>query len=851
MIEQRAIARAAEGLPALLSLDTGLVGNRAATLSAATRRGSFALTLALGVAFAPFAAQAAEAPAAPAPADTAASDAVPAGGDIIVTGTRRSGVVATQSATPVTIASAERLAQTGATTLTQALAIVAPSVNFAQNRSNIGATSAKQIWLRGLSPDETLVLVNGRRWFASANVNTGGGFGRGSQSADLASIPLSAIDHVEVLTDGASALYGSDAVAGVVNVVLRNAPTGGEISSQLGVFTSGHGFTPVISGWKGFALPNDGGLTVSGSWSHHNFVPVSKGLDTRCYYCATATYPVARPDLEATANRNWYTGMGKGYDLALSATLEQPLTDTLKLHGLVNFSKQATDYVTSPRLPNTSANVAALTPDGYQQLAVGKPSTLAAILGLTYSPADVGTFDLAVTYGRNKLHMENNNSENPSYGVNAPRNFYLGTVQSTMVNTELNYTKTIPTSFTASPLTLSAGVAQRWDSYDQKAGDVAAYSFGGVTGVPIGVTGGGYITPDASAYDQTRRSTSAYLGLEGDILPRLTTGIAGRYEHFSDFGSAVTGKFSARYEVSPLLALRASVNSAFKAPSIGQLSLYQNSPIQINPTTANPSGRVETLLVPSGSAIAKAAGGTDLKPEKSINVSGGFVLTGGKHAFLSFDAYYLKIRDRIALSNLISGTAVNAILTKAGYPTVYGVQYFLNMGETVTTGFEVSGHYDTQLGGGTANLNLGVAHNRTKLHNISTDTFSGTPLVDYYRVTSLFYEATPKWKITANESYVTDHWTLTATQTYYGRYGGANTGAIGQTVYFSPSVILDFSAAYKLTDDLEVSAGVQNATNYKPPFTPNTANGGRMTTSNLALVNSGGAFTYIKITKQL
>jgi iron complex outermembrane receptor protein len=809
---------------------------------------STCLLVALGwIALAP-AAYAAENPAPDVTAEQQPDDA--AGSDIIVTGTRRSGVSAQQSSTPVTIVSAQRLTDTGATTLTQALSIVAPSVNFAQNRSNIGATASKPIWLRGLSPDETLVLVNGHRWYASANVNTGGGFGRGSQSSDLSAIPVTAVDRIEVLTDGASAQYGSDAVAGVVNIVLRKDPNGGAISAQAGLFTSGHGFTPLITGWKGFSLPNQGVLTISGSYDHHNFVPITTGLDTRCYYCATAAYPVAHPEREASANRNWFTGMGKGFDLALAANLEQPITDTLSFYGLVNYSKQATDYVTSLRLPNTSANVAALTPDGYQQTAVGKPTALAGMGGLRFA-SDIGTFDLSLTYGRGKMDMYNNNSENPSYGVATLRDFYLGTITNEMVNAEISYNKPIETGIFASPITLSLGLAQRWDTYTQKAGIPESYSFGGVSGVPIGVTGGGYITPDASAYDRTRRSTAAYIGLEGDVVTHLTLGLAGRYEHFSDFGNAVTGKISARYQVSPVLAFRASANTAFKAPSIGQLSLFQNSPIQITPNAANPTGRVETLLVPSDSAIARAAGGKALKPEKSINFSGGAVVTLNNHAYLSVDGYYLKIRDRIALSNLISGTTVNALLTTAGFPTVYGVQYFLNMGQTTTIGMEFSGHYSQPVLSGNLNLNLGAALNRTTLQNITTASFSGTPLVDYSRVTSLFYEATPKVKITGNEAYSIGRWNLTATQTYYGRYGGANTGNIGTSVYFKPSVIMDFSIGYRGKSGWDVTAGVQNATNYKPPFTANSANGGRLTTSNLALVNSGGAFTYVTFTKHL
>lgn len=780
---------------------------------------------------------------------SAAAPSLAAGEAVIVTGTNRSRVTQLKSATPISIVTAERLSQTGAATLGQALEMSSPSVNFPANRANTSATATKQVSLRGLSPDETLVLVNGHRWYPSASVNTGDSFGRGSQAVDLAAIPISAIDHIEVLSDGASAQYGSDAVAGVINIVLRNTDKGGAVGGQAGVYSSGYGFTSQASWWKGFALPHKGKLTISGTYDHHDFVPLNSGTDTRCYYCATSSYPTAHPEKEASApGRNWQTGMGEGYDLALAATLDQPITDKLDFYGLFNYSQRETAGVSPLRLPNANTNVVGLTPDGYQLRGWGRPQDIAGMAGLKYK-SSIGLFDLGFTFGQNKLSMYTTNSENPSYGLNSPRNFYLGRLTDQMKNLELNYKKSFKNNIFASPITVSAGFAQRWENYFQDAGDVASYSFGGVSGVPIGVTGGGYITPEAAAYNRGRSATSGFVGVEADPVKKLTVSLAGRVEGYSDFGTAITGKASARYEVNRFLAFRASVNNAFKAPTIGQLSLFQDTPVQVTPSAAYPSGRAETLLVPSDSAIGQAAGGRALKPEKSINISGGTVVTINRHAWFTLDGYYLKIRNRIALSNIISGSKVSSVLSAAGYPTVYGIQYFLNMGSTTTTGLDFSGHYDVRVGRGNFVLSGGISYNHTKLDNVTDASLGGSPLVDYYHVTSLFYQATPKIKTIFNETYSIDRWRFTATQTYYGSYGGANNQNPGTQAWFEPLVTADFTVSYAAKGGWDVLIGVQNAANAKPKMVYNSGNGGRLSNSSLAVINPSGSFAYGSVSK--
>ncbi|WP_079436446.1 TonB-dependent receptor [Zoogloea sp. LCSB751] len=768
--------------------------------------------------------------------------------ETVVVGTFRSGVTTLTSAAPVDVISGDRLTGSGFTNLSQALQALAPSVNFPQNRASTGATSAKQASLRGLSPGEALVLINGKRWHTSGIVNTGDSFGRGDQAVDLASIPLVAIDRVEVLRDGASAQYGSDAIAGVVNIVLKARAAGARADAQIGQQTKGDGLTRIISGWKGYELGEGGFLTLSGSYETHDFTRLNEGTDTRKYYSATATYPVAHPELEGSAPRNWYTGLGDGENLSLVANGELPFNADTTLYGLANYSRRFTKQYSPWRLPNSNVNVATVTPDGYQVVGKGVPEDIAFLVGAKHGALPDGVWDLSLGYGRNETSLYANNSENPSYGIATPRNFFLGTLRNSQTNLTLDYKRELAPAFVRQPLVLSAGVARRWESYGQRAGDTASWAFGGVTGVPIGVTSGGYVVPDASAHDASRDVWAAYAGLEGEVVKDLSVGVTGRLEHYSDFGNASTGKLSARYVISPSVALRSTVNTAFKAPTIGQLSLYGDTAVQVAPTLANPSGRVDVLLAPVSSEIARLAGAQDLKPEKSHNISFGVVLTPSDSTTLTVDAYRIRIDDRIALSSVIQGNTVNGILANAGYPTIYGIQYFLNMGTTTTNGVDAVGTWKTRLAAGDLALSASWSYSKTTVDSVSVGSFAGKPLVDYFSVTSLIENAVPRQRGILSQDWKSGPWRWVASQTYYGPYGGANNQAPGTEFWFTPKWTVDVAGTYKFPA-FDLTFGAQNLFGAKPEMVPNSSNGGRLSNSSLAAFNPGGTFLYLRLGK--
>lgn len=331
----------------------------------------------------------------------------------VTVGTRRGDQTALQSAAPVDVISAEQLASTGASDLNQALQKAIPSINFPFTRASATVAANKTLSMRGMQPDQVLILVNGKRHHANPVVNTSDGFGRGSQGVDISSIPISAIERVEVLRDGAAAQYGSDAIAGVINIVLKQANDGGGIDTEFGGLTKGDGDYRKYSAWKGFSLPGDGFLTLAAEYEKSGFINLVHATDTRTYYPSDSSK-------EATATRDWKSGIGsyEGHSVLINAGTH--VNDKLELYGTVNYRKRESWNIGPYRLPESTSNVLAVYPNGYQPWIIGKTEDRYVIGGAKYSDAALGNFDFSVTYGRSNLELSTVNNLNPSYGANSP-----------------------------------------------------------------------------------------------------------------------------------------------------------------------------------------------------------------------------------------------------------------------------------------------------------------------------------------------------------------------------------------------------------------------------------------------
>ena len=740
--------------------------------------------------------------------DPGASD----GSEIIVVGTARADLTALQSASPVDVLTDKQLADTGAPTLSEALAQIAPSINFL-GYTGIGATAGTSSpQLRGLDPSEVLVLVNGKRRHTAAQIHAKVGYGRGSQATDWNTIAFAGVQRVELLRDGASAQYGSDAIAGVVNIVLREDRSGGGISGEVGTNYSGRGGdTYLIDGWKGFALPNGGFLTIAGNYSNIGGTGPDQYPDPRPQYSASDPNRVR----ESTVNRyqRQVTPDFEEYNLLLNAQL--PLGGGWDAYAFGTLSDRTTDKTGVRRRPLDTQTVRAIYPDGFTPYQHAESTDRALTLGIEQTGEALGRIDLSATYGRNRIDYDIFDTLNPSLGVNSPRHFYNGALVNEQTNISLEWAKDV--SLLAKPLTISAGAIYTGEEYTILAGEPLSYTQGGVrvldgpsAGQPAQGETVGYspFRPD-DAGSFNRHLWGVHAGLEQSIGP-VDLALAGRYEHYSDFGGTTTGKFSARYNISPAFALRGMVSTGFRAPSIGQ---EHWSATTVTWSTVVPGTYWETRTVPVDHPVARALGAPALKPEKSKNLSAGFVLQPAPHVSLTVDGYLIDIDDRISLTENLQGAKIDALVAPYGLPAGSAISFFTNAFDTRSKGVDIVGKWDTDLLGGKLNLGLALNLNQTRITDVKPDPVVLAPLgltLVGRQSRGLIEYLNPDSKVTASATYNVHGFDLAIFATRYGEYRRNHATDPKQDAIMGPQTIVDASIGYEFFQGLKLTIGARN-----------------------------------------
>ncbi|MCC5995376.1 MAG: TonB-dependent receptor [Oceanicaulis sp.] len=630
-----------------------------------------------GVSLAALAAGAAAAQDAPPPRQT--SDIV------IVTGTRTEGRTVTQSLAPVDVISAADLGAHGTTELNQALAYSLPSFNFPLPAISDGTDSIRPAQLRGLAPDQTLMLVNGKRRHVSAllNLNT---VGRGAAAVDLNTIPTSAIGAVEVLRDGASAQYGSDAIAGVINVRLREASEGGAVTVTYGEHATNvdlprssrnvrDGETLTIAAWAGFPLTEEGFLTISAEYRDRKRTNRAD-LDTVNNYDLIGGQPDPR---ELTFDRlNWNHGNGDVRDVSVMANAGIPLANGAELYGFASYQDREARSFGFYRRARDARNVESIYPDGFLPEIHPEVTDWSVGGGVRGDAGELG-YDLSVVHGRNTVDFNIRNTLNRSLGAASPTEFYAGQLQFTQTLVNADFVQSVALDGLASPLNVAFGAEYRRETYEIGAGEPDSYF-----GVP-GLAAGSQVFPGfqpQNEVDVSRDSWGAYLDLEADLTDRLTVSGAVRYENYSDFGDTLNAKLSGRFEMTESAALRGSISTGFRAPSLHQSHYTATSTVFIN----NVATETGTFAVDS--PIARALGSQDLEPETSINYSLGVVFQH-EGFVLTIDGYRIEIDDRILLSENLNQANVVALL-----PTGVGAaRFFLNAADSVTQGVDIVANY--------------------------------------------------------------------------------------------------------------------------------------------------------------
>ena len=726
---------------------------------------------------------------------------------VVVTGNRGAEQrTVTSSPVPIDVVSAKQLQSTGKPGLMEALSAVIPSLTLPEKTGWDASGIARAPNLRGLSAAEVLVLVNGKRRHTAATLNING-INTGAAPADLDLIPISAIDHVEVLRDGAAAQYGSDAIAGVINVILK-ADTSGTSVTNAGLGYDGKKQTVQQSLNKGFEIGNGGILQLALDARSQN--------DDNKASANGYTYAQAYEQ----AGRATYGGYGtpKTNLLTLGYNAELPIDDSFSLYSFTTYSRRKAEQGQNFRLP-TITNTITTGPNGYPggytptwyideddfQAAFGGKGTVGA-----------WDWDLSTTYGRNEAEQGTTHNQNPSLGEATPNSFTSGTWISTELTTNLDFKRGFDVGL-QKPLDLSYGFEHRRDTYEVRAGDYASYANGGYCVAPGNCASSGAqvtngISPDEES-SASRNSLASYVDVGFNPLPDWYVGTAFRYEHYNQgVGATRSGKLTTRYDFTPKFAVRATVSNGFRAPSLA------NSLFSARSTTYGVvNGVYQSInygVLPVGSAAAKALGAEELKPERSTNFSLGFTLTPTDRLNFTADAYVINLRDRITLTGTLLGPEITQVLQGNGITSTSGGQYFINGADTRTKGLDLVGNYNQDLGPyGALKWTAAFNWNQTKILNYkASTTILGTAydLMDR-QARNLITGVQPSTKLILGGDWSIDRFNLNLALTRYGAYKEVNVSADrGLDRVYSAKWITDLDLGYSLTKDLNVAIGAKN-----------------------------------------
>jgi iron complex outermembrane recepter protein len=572
---------------------------------------------------------------------------------VIVTGTRVTDRTVAESAAPIDIITPEALEATGTVELATALARVLPSLNFPRPAISDGTDAVKPAQLRGLAPDQVLVLVNGKRRHTTALINLNDSQGRGSSPVDLNAIPIASIARVEVLRDGASAQYGSDAIAGVVNIVLKGSGSGGGFSARYGEYSAGDGDTYQMSGDAGFAFGERGFVHLAGQAGHNDQTDRARAY--------TGAPGAAAPPYDRVVQRYGDPEIDQG---AISYNGEFGFGERATLYSFGMASNRDALSNGFFRPAGDPRNIPEIYPNGFLPNIHNVARDRSLVAGLRGLLGADWNYDLSYNYGYNKLSFDIENTLNRSLGPSSPRQFYAGSLEVTQNVANLDFTKPIEAGFLKYPITFAFGAEWREEKFNQSPGELGSYVDGDG---PVNTPPGAQVFPGFKPEDaghRDRDSRSFYADLEADLTDRFSAAIAARHEDYSDFGTTTSGKFSARYAFTGAVALRGTVSSGFRAPSLQQQYFQSTATNFIGGVPFD----VRTFAVDNPTAIA--LGAEPLKAEESMNYGLGLVLSPAEGLYVTVDAYRIDIDDRIILSENLIGPAVTAFLETRG---IFGV----------------------------------------------------------------------------------------------------------------------------------------------------------------------------------
>ncbi|WP_174274371.1 TonB-dependent receptor plug domain-containing protein [Sphingomonas bacterium] len=816
--------------------------------------------------------------AAPAPAPAPDEPQVASGEEIIVTGTRTTGLRASDSPAPIQLLGSDAIKRVGQPDLNSVLAQQLPSIQVQAFGSDQTAMHPS-IKLRGLSPNHTLIEINGKRRHGTSNVNVAGGPYGGGAAPDLSLIPQDAIDHIEVLQDGAAAQYGTDAIAGVVNFILKKNPgftvdaTGGKYIGQGGGrydFQVRVGAQPIENlnvsivgerSFKDYSFRGD----VDPRVANTNIAGVVTLLNAYPGIRQYPNYPYV----------NRIVGDGRMRLTNGLANMDYQVTPEVNVYAFGTYSHKVGRTYQNYRLPNvvvgkSTVGVAAGAgdvpfPGGFSPQELTRETDYAVTGGVKGEIMDT-TYDLSTTWGKdvNNVYVDRSanaalyfDSSTPTSKGFSPSLFFDGAFVFSQWDTTLDLTHKFNVGL-ANPLNVAGGLEYRQENYILRAGDPASYYISPyattvVNGTTVNAKQGGaqsfFGYSPANASNNSRKNYSEYLDFNIKPVDAWLVDAAVRHENYSDFGSTTVFKLTSRYDFSPNIAIRGTVSTGFRAPTLAE-AFY--SGINVGPTS------LSGIFAPN-SAGARALGLNGLKPEKSTNFSAGLVVHPAPRLTVTVDGYYIQIRDRIVQSGSFFGANYNRGVPVAGTPTSSSVldalraagvpvdavlstlqagavngqsgsitlQTFVNGLKTRTTGIDFLANYSSDFGTlGHVDWSLSANYNKTKILSINAppaNVNQASLLLDPSAQSNLI-DTTPKFRATAGAYWTWNKIFVSVRESFYGKSSllaaDPTSGLYVDRLPDKTHFITDLEVGINLTKYLKLSGGANNIFDVYPTKLP-------------------------------
>lgn len=742
---------------------------------------------------------------------------------------------------PIDVINVKELQATGQVDLGQSINYTAPSFNAVKFGINDGAPFVDPATLRGLGPDQVLVLVNNKRRHKVSFLSINDGVGKGQAGTDVNVVPALSLKRVEVLRDGAAAQYGSDAIAGVINMQLNNASSGGAVTAYYGqgyskpnldiknvippkLLTDGKTYN--LAANMGLKLGEKGFFNTTLTYSH------TDGYDRSGPYSSSNGYYTK---VKATDD-SLIKARGINLDRAFLGSAENttygvfinaglPINPNWDAYAFGGYTKKhvVTGVFTRPP-SNARRSVLSIFPDGYNPIAPADLQDFSLTAGAKGKLGNNWNADFSLGQGSNKVDWYAENTVNPSLGDASPKSFYVGQTHVTQTLVNADIAKTFNEGNYPN-FNLGAGTEFRYETFQQKAGDKASYEAGPLkTTKDVGSSGREGFS-DRTAGEWNRTNIGVYVEGESDITKSFLVGAAVRFENYSDFGSDISAKFNTRYKFADAFAIRGSVSRGFRAPSITQ-SHYSN---YINVSFDNAGNSILNPVIPAESALAKELGINGLKKETSLDFSGGITSKLGEHFTLTADFYRIDVDNRVMLSGQIDVSKIPTFVA-AGFTQSANV--FVNAIDTRTNGFEFVANYNTPINDKSKiNLNVGYSSMVTTLRaNRKTD--KGIEVIDLTAATYIT-DGQPKNKLIASANYEIGAFGILFRASRFGQVvdplatlttADPNTGLKYQT--FGAKTLFDVSVTYRPMKTLGITLGVNNITDVYPDLlvNPQTTN---------------------------